>query len=244
MATVEEMRECITAYCTVTKCCDCPIHNDKSHVIGQCSGGGVTDDIVRHNYELIFGKEEDTMKTKLINVEVKKCEDGIYLALTYEQERQDGTYHIIYPKVTLPFRQSELPNEITNSNDCVYLEHAYKNAMAQIDVIYEFMNYEGDIAYNVRGYKIEIKVKDKPKKKMTIEEIEKVLGYGVEIISSERTEPTLNEMEDKIRNYCDSHACSECLLHGIHNKLSGACHECDDLNTVKEMYKIISESEV
>ena len=122
---------------------------------------------------------------KLIKVEPYKVYDRWYLRLIYEYKNDNGdTFELEIPMVDLPFTQNVIP-DIISSNDAEYLSKAY--------YIRAFLSYvkgmdcipirqgESTIIDNTKGYFF----RKSTRRRMTIEDIEKELGYSVEIVDKE-----------------------------------------------------------
>lgn len=112
------------------------------------------------------------------------CESGTYyLKLAYEYEDKDGTHQLIYPKVSFPFPQQCTP--------CIEAEVCIGSSLIQLIPHNECTALLGDVTVRksdgVTINTTNVMVSDvliKPKvHKMTIKEIEKELGYKVEIVS-------------------------------------------------------------
>lgn len=109
-------------------------------------------------------------------------QDGIrYLKLVYQYEDKDGIHELTIPQVEFPF------------GNRLSLEHIYETNPALRRVSIRLCT-NGDIANvylydaksdNGMAYFLDKIIKYKPKK-MTIEEIEKKLGYKIEIVSSKK----------------------------------------------------------
>ena len=106
-----------------------------------------------------------------------------YLKLVYEYEDSYGIHELTIPQVEFPF------------DNCLNLIHIYENnpALRRLSIR---LCTEGDVTsvylYDTKSddglvYYVDKIIKRKPKK-MTIEEIERELGYKVEIVSSRKEE--------------------------------------------------------
>ncbi len=108
-------------------------------------------------------------------------DDKYYLKLVYEYEDNDGTHQLIFPKVSFPFRQDHIPNIHTGIYDAqLYLE-VYNDSRLLLKEV-TATNYEGKAITTSSSSVVDCLIKKKIHK-MTIEEIEKELGYKVEIVS-------------------------------------------------------------
>ena len=104
-----------------------------------------------------------------------------YLKLVYEYEDSYGIHELTFPQVEFPF------------GNCLGLTHICENNPG-LQRIFIHLCTEGDVAnvylhdtksYDGLVYYTDKIIKHKPKK-MTIEEIERELGYKVEIVSSRK----------------------------------------------------------
>lgn len=111
-------------------------------------------------------------------------EDGkYYLKLVYEYESDNGIHQLIYPKVVFPFPQNWTP--------CIEAEYSLGSQSISLHPYDMCTALLGDVTVpksdGVTITTTDVAVTDvlvKPKiHKMTIEEIEKELGYKVEIVS-------------------------------------------------------------
>ena len=110
-----------------------------------------------------------------------------YLKLIYKYEDEDGNKHtVVIPKVLIPFSQQDLP-VIKSSASC----NEYFLELPHIDCSYSMMLYEStcEIA-SERGvkepdYYFNI-ITEYATKEMTLDEIEKELGYKVKIINKKK----------------------------------------------------------
>lgn len=109
-------------------------------------------------------------------------EDGkYYLKLVYEYEGNDGTHQLIFPKVSFPFRQDLIPDMHTGICDAsLYLVPYVDSKLLLTEVT--ATNYDGETITTSSTSVVDCLIKRKVHK-MTIEEIEKELGYKVEIVS-------------------------------------------------------------
>lgn len=110
-----------------------------------------------------------------------------YLQLVYEVETDTEVREIIIPKVDLGLNSNSLPGlEInhfgvgTINEACIHLRHGETLPLHRTSVTCTDKN--GDTVETQNAAWVEIVKREKPKK-MTVEEIEKKLGYKVEIVS-------------------------------------------------------------
>lgn len=115
------------------------------------------------------------------NQELKKAniyeENGnYYMRLVYEYETESGFYRRTYPKVSFPVTLLNIPS----MNIVSYIDRAY------ISLDDELTACDADCIVSGKEFKrikfVDELIKAKPHE-MTIEEIEKKLGYPVKIVS-------------------------------------------------------------
>ena len=115
---------------------------------------------------------------KLIDKQVYEEDGSLYLSLTYEFENiegnNEGKYNLYIPKIALDIKANDLP--IINHNSYHYINHE-KNVYDFKAGIHNYILEPEDSKEEFYNYKIETKYK-----KMTIEEIEKKLGYKIQIV--------------------------------------------------------------
>ena len=131
-------------------------------------------------------------KTKPFNykVEASVVEDGlfdprVYLSVTYDYKSTTGTHRVTIPKIYIP-----LENGFNiNSSAIYYGIDGYSPTIALED---RYLFVSRSECTDSRGFKYEnVRMVDeiiepaKPKK-MTVADIEKQLGYKIEIVSEER----------------------------------------------------------
>lgn len=128
----------------------------------------------------------------IINTVMTCCEafkdtDGkFYLKLTYEYEDPKGTHEVIFPKVSLPLCHNiipavnmENPRLFYNDHICDLNGRSYINCKDEMKLFKKHVvGVDGEHYYIDRIIKPAVR-------KMTVEEIEKQLGYKVEIVSNE-----------------------------------------------------------
>ena len=131
-------------------------------------------------------------KTKPFNYKVKASvvEDGlfdprVYLSVTYDYKDSTGTHRVTIPKIYIP-----LENGFNiDSSEIYYGIDGYSPTIALED---RYLFVSRSECTDSRGFKYEnVRMVDeiiepaKPKK-MTVADIEKQLGYKIEIVSEER----------------------------------------------------------
>ena len=132
----------------------------------------------------ITNKRQDA---KLSNI-IPFVEDGRwYLKLVYKYEDEKGKHTVVIPKVSLPFDQGHVPNIVSVPSYCdVICDRPY------IEFLREMVLYKGTCSLAIeRGlkdpaYYFDV-ITEPAYREMTLDEIEKKLGYKVKIINKEET---------------------------------------------------------
>lgn len=110
-----------------------------------------------------------------------------YVTLIFAGKEDDGYYEVIIPKIMLPFRSDMEPfisGEDIHGEMFLYagghnflIEPVYGN-----EDQFHMIDFEGN-SVPFKGKRIvKVKTKDIPVKEMTMEEIEKELGYRIKIV--------------------------------------------------------------
>lgn len=135
-------------------------------------------------------EKKEEKKYRLVNCKLGRCCMGgdmrYYVTLIFAGKEDDGYYEVIIPKIMLPFR-SDMEPDITESklgemmldigNHFFPIEPVYGN-----EDQFHMIDFEGN-SVPFKGKRIvKVKTKDIPVKEMTMEEIEKELGYRVKIV--------------------------------------------------------------
>lgn len=102
---------------------------------------------------------------KLKRLELKKDDSGYYLSAIYEYENEAGVHRAIFPKIRLPIELLNAP--VISREDW--------RSPSKIDLGFGELPLEGDPGFTIKT--ICEKIHD-----VTIEEIEKKLGYKIRII--------------------------------------------------------------
>ena len=132
----------------------------------------------------------ETMKPFNYKVKASVVEDGlfdprVYLSVTYDYKNSTGTHRVTIPKIYIP-----LENGFSiDSSEIYYGIDGYSPTIALED---RYLFVSRSECTDSRGFKYEnVRMVDeiiepaKPKK-MTVADIEKQLGYKIEIVSEER----------------------------------------------------------
>lgn len=124
------------------------------------------------------------MRTNENLIEVKPYRsldnDRWYFKLTYEYTDKKGKHVVIYPKVSLPFSQGRAPYPNSPWTGVDYFEcddrmNVYKGTSA----------LAASKGCTDEAYLFDIITEPAEPKEMTLEEIEKKLGYKVKVVSKE-----------------------------------------------------------
>ena len=123
---------------------------------------------------------------KLKKVEPYKVDDKWYLRLIYEYLSDNGeVFEMEIPMADLPFTQNMVPEIITDNYSDYPWDKAYyiRAFLTYVDGIYCIPIHEGKstIADKAKGRFIRKRIC----RSMTVEDIEKELGYKIEIVDKE-----------------------------------------------------------
>lgn len=120
---------------------------------------------------------------KLTNLEAYKGPgDEWYLKIVYQYESKDGLHQRVFPRVIPPFPQGDIP--IFNSvNRQDYL--TCNDRMVLWPGEYSMRIGGGEVNMGRRATVFDIRLSKNESKEMTLDEIEKELGYKVKIVSKE-----------------------------------------------------------
>ena len=122
-------------------------------------------------------KEKEMNDINLTNVKLKKDERGCYLRLKYVQETDNAINEIIIPKFRLPIR----------TNDLIIRNEGYHDTSIEANIGFGYFPLENGVTEHSDGSEVVYSVKTLKQKvhKMTVADIEKKLGYKIEIVSEE-----------------------------------------------------------
>lgn len=129
----------------------------------------------------VVEKEKEMNEINLTNVKLKKDERGCYLRLKYIQETDNAINEIIIPKFRLPIRTDDLI--IRNEG----YHEGYLDTSIEANIGFGYFPLGEGVTEHSYGKKVCYSVKELEKKvhKMTVADIEKELGYKIEIVSEE-----------------------------------------------------------
>lgn len=115
---------------------------------------------------------ENTMH---ISRQTAYVEDGkVYLKLSYTYKGEDGTREVIFPKIDLGFYTEQIPSIENLLPSCVRIDNCYGQSFELCST--EVLGIKDPVCYFDKLIKPAIK-------EMTLEEIEKKLGYPVKIVN-------------------------------------------------------------
>lgn len=119
---------------------------------------------------------ENTMHLKQSSTYV---EDGkIYLKLSYTYEGDDGTHEVTFPKIDLGFYTEQIPNIENGLPSYAKVDNRYGD--------YFYLRGVKMPEYDFPIYSLD-KLIQPSVKEMTLEEIEKKLGYSVKIVNKKES---------------------------------------------------------
>ena len=119
----------------------------------------------------------ERINERLVKAELRNIDSSYYMSLVYQYDAEDGVHQVKFPKIRVP-----IPERIP----CVSMERAFSNnevfgtiwiADAPEQWIIETVSYEGRETTYIDEL-IEPAVHE-----MTVEEIEKTLGYKIKVVS-------------------------------------------------------------
>lgn len=116
---------------------------------------------------------------KLENASVYSVDDKFYIMLEYRYEDNDGVHELTIPKVDFPFKQDKYPvfyrKEANGAPYILANDHVIPLLKGQVGDAYE---YAVDVIVEPAVHE------------MTIDEIEKKLGYKVKVVTKEENNET------------------------------------------------------
>ena len=128
----------------------------------------------------------NSKKERLTNVEVYFENEKPYMKLVYEYEDKAGIHEVIFPKVDFPLLCTHIPNctrdEFYNGiSTGPYIRNDFKNILPIFKGSIPGLNNNKPFNYMDRIIKPKVH-------EMTLEEIEKELGYSIKIVSKENND--------------------------------------------------------
>lgn len=135
-------------------------------------------------------KMKEEVKYRLTRCESGQCNIGgkirHYVTLTFNGKEEDGYYDVIIPKVLLPF--GSLTEAIVTEDNTGEMYLSIGNHFFPIEPVYDnedhfhMVDFKGNDVKFKGERVVKVKTKDVPAKEMTMEEIEKALGYRIKIV--------------------------------------------------------------
>lgn len=107
-----------------------------------------------------------------------------YLKLIYKYENENGKHTVIIPKAAIPFAQGSLPIIKSSSYNEYLFEHPYMNSDYPMSLYNSVCDLANERGVKQPSYYFDI-ITEYATKEMTIDEIEKELGYKVKIVNKE-----------------------------------------------------------
>lgn len=119
-----------------------------------------------------------TDKTKLVSLTLHEDKNGYpryYLQAVYEVENERGVHKVTFPRIILP---------VINSFPSIIIKHGhFDDEVATIDIGFGEMPMHKEEGAYAMAELLEEKVHD-----LTIEDIEKKLGYKIRVVSDSKKE--------------------------------------------------------
>ena len=126
---------------------------------------------------------------KLTNLEAYKGNsDEWYLKIVYQYESEDGLHQRVFPRVIPPFPQRNIPvvnlanDPFNDTNDRDYL--VCSGQMGLRPGSYSVKLADGEVNLPQLSCMFDINLSNHEPKEMTLDEIEKKLGYKVKIVGA------------------------------------------------------------
>lgn len=126
---------------------------------------------------MIFGSEVETTKVVLV-----REKDKYYLNVTGKYEDNTGVYEVKIPRVRLPIEKFITRTETVNEYNSLYAScvNLCSIQLSSFDPLYRHSDYDLPVLPFESATVEQI---EKKYKEMTLEEIEKKLGYPIKIVS-------------------------------------------------------------
>ena len=124
---------------------------------------------------------------ELYNITPFKEDECWYLKLIYKYEDKDGKHTVVIPKTSIPFSQLYLPVIRSSPSYNEYLlERPYIDCMNSMMLLYKSTcDLASERGVKEPAYYFDI-ITEYATKEMTLDEIEKELGYKVKIVSKKK----------------------------------------------------------
>lgn len=127
--------------------------------------------------------------TELSNI-IPFTEDGDwYLKLIYKYEDKKGKHTVVIPKAAIPFVQGRLPhvNMEPSYNSLLISDHPYIDCDNRMILHESVSGLAIDRGVKTPAYYFDI-ITEYATREMTLDEIEKELGYKVKIVNKEKSD--------------------------------------------------------
>ena len=127
----------------------------------------------------------------LSNIIPFKEDDRWYFKLIYKYEDEKGKHTVVFPKVAIPFEQLNLPviKPLYASYDQHFLDPPYMDCNYSMKLYKSVCDLAIERGVKEPSYYFDI-ITEYSTKEMTLEEIEKKLGYKVKIVNNKKKEET------------------------------------------------------
>lgn len=108
-----------------------------------------------------------------------------YLKLVYKYEDEKGKHIVEFPKTTLPFTQGHLPSITITSNPFYFGTRTYINCNDSVPLYEAVSALASKRGMKKPAYYFDI-ITEPVSREMTLDEIEKELGYKMKIINKKK----------------------------------------------------------
>ena len=119
----------------------------------------------------------ERMNERLVKAELRSIDSSYYMSLVYQYDAEDGVHQVKFPKIRVP-----IPEKIP----CVSMERAFSNNGA-FEIIWITGTPEQwiieTVPYKGRETTYIDELIEPVIHEMTVEEIEKTLGYKIKVVS-------------------------------------------------------------
>lgn len=131
----------------------------------------------------------ENKNVKLTKIIPFHSEDGWHLMLVYEYENKSGKHTVIVPKASVPFSQNSLPNMVIDRDDHspIRMRDAYIECDSKIFLTEDTCVLARSNGITQPAYIFDI-ITDPAIREMSLDEVEKELGYKVKIVNRKEKE--------------------------------------------------------
>lgn len=128
----------------------------------------------------------DKDNAELTSITPFKEDDRWYLKLIYKYENENGKHTVVIPKASIPFSQRYLPViRSSPSYDEYFLECPYIDCSDSMMLYQSTCDLASERGVKEPAYYFNI-ITEYATKEMTLDEIEKELGYKVKIVNKKK----------------------------------------------------------